>query len=176
MIRWYSISMSVLLGTTLFVLVPETARCQERRRAGPGEGPPDGVTFPRGTGDPRTPYAGIWDGSAMIANGAGTNEPMMLAMVFEVVDSATARYSGATIHRDNGRVRHVNTRVTKTTMEWTQPNSGGGQWVYTAKLVSRDSIAGIFVLRDWPQLPKGEKAPHGTFALARRAAGARHGS
>jgi hypothetical protein len=42
----------------------------------------------------------------------------------------------------------------------------GGKWVYTAKLVSADSIAGTLMLRDWPQ--GGGEEPSGTFLLRRR--------
>ena len=62
--------------------------------------------------------------------------------------------------------------VAKGEMHWKQQNSGGGFWVYTGRFVTKDSIEGTAVLRDWPQLPAGQKPPAGTFALARRAPGA----
>ena len=57
-------------------------------------------------------------------------------------------------------------------MQWKQSNSGGGFWHYTGRFVTQDSVVGTAELRDWPQLPAGEKAPKGTFSIVRRAPGA----
>jgi hypothetical protein len=56
-------------------------------------------------------------------------------------------------------------------MQWKQENSGGGFWVYAGHFVTQDSVAGTVALRDWPQLPAGEKPPTGTFGVARRVPG-----
>ena len=103
-----------------------------------------------------------------LTRGPGANEPRPLRLVFEVSDTVKTTYSGATLFPDNGCAPHLETRVTNGEMRWKQRNSGGGYWVYAARLVTRDSIEGSVVLRDWPQLPAGEKPPLGTFALSRR--------
>ena len=93
-------------------------------------------------------------------------------MVFDVADSTKGEYTGATILPNNARAPHLETTVANGEMRWKQTNSGGGFWMYSGKIVGRDSIAGTVLLKDWPQLPAGEKPPTGTFALVRRAPGA----
>ena len=97
---------------------------------------------------------------------------MPVIMVFDVADSAKSTYSGATILPNGASAPHLETAVSKGEMQWKQSNSGGGFWVYSGRLVTPDSIAGTAVLRDWPQLPAGEKPPAGTFSIVRRAPGA----
>ncbi len=101
---------------------------------------------------------------------------MPLRVAFDVADSARNAYAGATLLPDGGRARHLSDVVTDGGLQWRQRNSGGGDWVYSARLVSRDSIEGTVVLRDWPQLPAGERPPSGTFVLVRRHAGSRRGA
>jgi hypothetical protein len=97
---------------------------------------------------------------------------MPVVMVFDVTDSTKSTYSGLTVLPDGGRAPHVETTVSRGEMQWKQPNSGGGFWLYTGRFVTQDSIAGTATLRDWPQLPAGQKPPRGTFGIGRRAPGA----
>ena len=152
------------------VITAAPATAQQIRRSG---GSPDGTApapsgaAPRGVPrSERHPYSGVWNGSFTI------HEPIPVVMVFDVSDSAKIAYSGATILPNGARAPHLETTVAKGEMRWKQENSGGGFWVYTAKFVTRDSIAGTVILTDWPQLPAGAKPPAGTFSLARRAPGA----
>lgn len=170
----------------LLVGFASTAGVAQLRRSGPttgeaGPAAPPSVGIPRGSGSARTPFAGVWDGSLTLGNGPAANRGHPITMVFEAMDKAarsdssptstasSARsYSGATILPNDARAPHLETAVSGGEMRWKQQNSGGGFWVYSARLVTRDSIAGTVVLRDWPQLPAGERTPAGTFALARR--------
>lgn len=77
----------------------------------------------------------------------GTGE---IAFRFSVVDG---EYSGATVHADGGSVPHSHLTATAAGLVWEQPNSGGGTWVYTVRLVSADSMIGSLVLRDKPATP-----------------------
>ena len=97
---------------------------------------------------------------------------MPVVMVFDVADSAKSTYAGSTIMPDGGRVPHMETTVSRGEMQWKQQNSGGGFWAYTGRFVTPDSIAGTATLRDWPQLPAGQKPPSGPFGVVRRAPGA----
>lgn len=161
-----------LVAATIVTFGPASAVAQLRRSGGPppGEAPPTPPTggVPRGASTPRSPFAGAWEGSAVMKNGPGANQRRPLTVSFDVVDSAKNVYSGATIHPNNARAPHLETVVRGSEMQWKQQNSGGGYWVYAARLVSADSIEGSFALRDWPQLQPGEKAPTGTFVLVRR--------
>ena len=141
---------------------------QMRRSPAPdGAAPPPGPTYPRGTArSERQPYAGVWNGTFTL------REAIPVVMVFDVTDTTKSVYSGFSILPNGARAPHLETTVTKGEIQWKQENSGGGFWVYKAKLVGRDSVAGTVVLTDWPQLPAGEKPPTGTFTLARRAPGA----
>jgi hypothetical protein len=92
-------------------------------------------------------------------------------MVLSIADSAKHEYAGATILPNGARAPHLETTIVNGDIRWKQENSGGGFWMYAGKIVGRDSIAGTVNLKDWPQLPPGEKPPTGTFALVRRAQG-----
>ena len=163
------VGISTIVLAALVAAAPATIQAQMRRSAGPdGAAPPAGAV-PKGI--PRSdqhPYAGVWGGSFSLS----ADRTIPVVMVFEVADSAKSEYSGSTILPNGGRAPHLDTKVTKSEIEWKQSNSGGGFWVYTGHFVTRDSVAGSVTLKDWPQLPAGEKPPTGTFALARRAPGA----
>jgi hypothetical protein len=98
---------------------------------------------------------------------------MPLRVAFDVADTARQAYAGATLLPNGTRAPHLSDVVTDGALEWRQRNSGGGDWVYSARLVARDSIEGTVVLRDWPQLPAGQQPPSGTFVLVRRPAATR---
>ena len=135
-------------------------------------------TTPPGGGQPapapgtpvnrRFPFAGAWDGSRTMQNGPGAQSPAPIGMVFAVADSATRAYSGAMILPNGAHAPFQHLATTHDGLTWDQPNSGGGNWVYTAKLTSRDSLVGTLVLRDAPWKPAPE--PSGTFLLVRRPA------
>jgi len=163
--------LAVATALAVLVLAPHTARAQIRRSTSPDGAAPAGV--PKGTPrNARQPYAGVWNGLFRIPAPDGSEHPMPVIMVFDVADSAKSTYSGATILPNGARAPHLETTVSKGEMQWKQSNSGGGFWVYSGRLVTPDSIAGTAVLRDWPQLPAGEKPPAGTFSIVRRAPGA----
>ena len=117
----------------------------------------------------------MWEGSATLARGPGAAKSTLLRVAFDVANSARPTYSGATILPNDAHAAHVDLVVRGRELEWRQPNSGGGFWVYSARLVAPDSIAGSFALRDWPQLRAGESPPVGTFVLVRRHSGSRGG-
>ena len=153
---------------------PATAHAQVRRSASADGAPPASSGVPRGTPrNARLPFAGVWDGMFRVPAPDGSeSRPMPVVMVFDVADSTKSTYSGSTILPNGARAPHLETTVARDEMHWKQQNSGGGFWVYTSRFVTKDSIEGTAVLRDWPQLPAGQKPPAGTFTLARRAPGA----
>jgi hypothetical protein len=165
---------TIAAALTLAVAVPHSMKAQVRRSAGPDGGPPGGnAGAPKGTPrNARLPYAGVWQGLFRIPAPDGSETPMPVVMVFDVADSAKSTYSGATILPNGARAPHLETTVAKGEMQWKQQNSGGGFWHYTGRLVTQDSVAGTAVLRDWPQLPAGQKPPAGMFGIVRRPPGA----
>ena len=125
---------SILLATALVAFVPRGADAQMRRRAAsPGDAPP----APSGPSYPRLPFAGSWEGTFTLQRGRGANQPMPLRVAFDVADSARNAYTGATILPNGGRAPHLSDVVTDGVLQWRQRNSGGGDWVYSARLVSR---------------------------------------
>ena len=92
--------------------------------------------------------------------------PDAIGMAFDVADSAKQLYEGAMILPNGKRAPFRNMTSTDSGLTWEQANSGGGKWIYAAKLVRRDSIAGTLVLRGAPWKPATD--PSGTFALVRR--------
>lgn len=165
---------SVLAGvafTLTLVLTPAGAGAQMRRSTTPDGGP----SGPAPRGIPRIgrlPYAGVWEGVFRIPSPTGDEHPMPVVMVFDVADTAKSTYSGSTILPNGARAPHLETTVAQGQMRWKQSNSGGGFWHYAGRFVTQDSVVGTAELRDWPQLPAGEKAPKGTFSIVRRAPGA----
>ena len=145
---------------------------QQLRRSAPGDGfgPPPGAVhgIPRNA---RLPFAGVWDGVFALSDAERGDHQIPIVLLLQVADSAKASYDGSTILPNGARAPHLGTSVENGAMRWKQQNSGGGFWMYTARFVTRDSIAGTVVLADWPQLPAGQKPPTGTIALARRPAG-----
>jgi hypothetical protein len=147
--------------------IAETASAQIRRSSGgtPPPPPPPGTPIKA-----RVPYAGTWSGTFMINDSPGTREPVPIVMIFDA-DSGGGPYKGFTVLPNDARVTHEKLALHDGALGWEQPNSGGGRWVYEARLVSRDSIAGTLILLDWPQ--GGGRKPTGSFALARRPANTR---
>ncbi|MEP7347406.1 MAG: hypothetical protein ABI877_19195 [Gemmatimonadaceae bacterium] len=157
-----------MLVATLITITPDIARAQVRRRApAPGDG--NRISNAGGPATPRFPYAGSWQGLLTmqgVAPGAGRPEP--IAMTFDIADSSKHVYSGATVFiagaSDAGRSPHLKSVTTAHALRWEEKNSGPGFFVYTAQLVTQDSIVGTVKLRDGV-LPG---PPTGTFVLVRR--------
>jgi hypothetical protein len=165
--------MSVSIATIALVAAAQATPAQQMRRSAPdGAAPPSGEA-PKGIPrNARHPYAGVWDGTFGITRGPGAEERRVpIVMMLSLTDSAKGDYAGATILPNGARAPHLETTVANGEMQWKQENSGGGFWMYAGKLIGRDSIAGTVFLKDWPQLPPGEKPPTGTFSLVRRAPG-----
>jgi hypothetical protein len=165
---------SIAMALTLTMIVtPSRARGQVRRSAAPDGALPPAAGAPRGI--PRSgrhPYAGVWQGSFLLSRPGGDKAEIPVVMVFEIADSTKDAYAGFTVLPNGARAPHLETAVAKGEMQWKQQNSGGGFWVYTGRFVTQDSVVGTVILRDWPQLPAGEKPPTGSFAVARRPPGA----
>ncbi len=166
------LGISCLTASLVAAMGLSTAHAQMRRSAPDGaHGPPPGEA-PKGIPrNPHHPYAGVWDGSFTLHNGPASGDTIPIVMVLIVADSAKDEYSGATILPNGARAPHLETTVFNGEMRWQQENSGGGSWMYAGRIVSRDSIAGTVALKDWPQLPPGDKPPAGTFTLVRRPPG-----
>ncbi|MBC7894574.1 MAG: hypothetical protein H7066_04120 [Cytophagaceae bacterium] len=134
---------------------------QERRRSPDGGGaPPVGApTYPR------MPFAGAWQGTRRMEEGPGSTNATPYVMVIES-DSAGRRYSGYALLPGGHKAPVQRLTEANGVLSWHQANSGGGTWVYTARLVGRERIEGTLVLRDWPQ--GGGASPSGTLTLVRR--------
>ena len=168
------IQAAIASAIAVLILAPASARAQQRRSASPDGAPPASAGAPRGVPrSARLPFAGVWDGLFRVPAPDGSeSRPMPVVMIFDVADSVKSTYSGSTVLPNGARAPHLETTVAKGEMHWKQQNSGGGFWAYTGRFVTQDSVAGTAVLRDWPQLPAGQKPPAGTFALSRRPPGA----
>jgi hypothetical protein len=153
-----------LIGAST-ILLAGNASAQIRRSSGGTPPPPPPAGSPMKA---RVPYAGTWSGSSTMKDGPGANEPRQMVMVFDA-DSGGGPYTGFTVLPNNARAPRDKLALEDGALHWEQPNSGGGRWVYEARLVTRDSIAGNFILLDWPQ-GEGRK-PTGSFGLTRRPAG-----
>lgn len=152
------------IGLATMLAAPCADAQLPRRPAPPGEPQePTGPTFPK------RPYDGTWDGWFVLRNGPGADARHALRVAFDAT-SRQGAYAGANVNPDGSRTPHRETVERDGTLQWRLPNSGGGYWEYSARLVARDSIAGTLRLRDWPQLPAGERAPSGMFVLVRRGA------
>ncbi|MFN8571391.1 MAG: hypothetical protein U0132_04990 [Gemmatimonadaceae bacterium] len=143
--------------------VTTTAGAQERRRA-PEAVPRAATPAPRA--DARMPFAGLWAGTRSFRDGpAGAGEDE-LRLVFEV-DSARG-YRGYQSLPNNAHAPYDRVALTGVSLTWQHPNSGGGTWMYTARLSSADVMEGSMTLVDWPQ--GGGARPVATFKLARQRA------
>jgi len=151
----------MVLVTMLIIGAADTAAAQERRRSagGPPPAPPTGV--PR---NPRAPFAGVWEGARIIKDGAEPERNVPTTMVFEA-DANGSGYSGYQVFPDNQRGPYNGVALASGTLSWKHSNSGGGSWVYSAKLVG-DTLVGTVALKDWPQ--GNGREPSGTFKLVRR--------
>ena len=158
---------TLLTTLALALAMTSSANAQERRRS-PGGPPPNGdVGIPRQSGDTRHPYVGAWEGTMTMKPQPGeAGRPIPISMVFDLADTSTVQYGGATIFPGNARAPHLETKSERGSLTWQQRNSGRGMFTYTARLASPDSIVGTVILRDsdWPTPPTG------SFVLVRKKA------
>ena len=170
MSRWTVRVFALALIAVFVSISPHVLHGQMRRSPDGNGGPPPEA--PKGSPrNARFPFAGVWDGTMTLVNDAAGEREVPRTFIFAIADSAKNQYGGAMLLPDGRRAPYAETSVTNGEIKWKMPNSGGGFWVYSAKLVGRDSLAGMVALVDWPQLPAGEKAPSGTLGFARRPVG-----
>jgi hypothetical protein len=153
---------SIAVATMLIVGVVDTSAAQERRRS--ADGPPPASPTAQPT-NPRTPFAGVWEGARIIKDGAEPERNVPTTIVFEA-DASGSGYSGFQVFPDNRRGPYDGIALSRGTLSWKHSNSGGGSWVYSARLVGTDTLVGTVALKDWPQ--GNGRAPSGTFKLVRR--------
>lgn len=147
-----------------------TAQSQQRRTADPNGGPPPPP--PAGSAmNPRFPFAGAWKGAEQFESGPGSDAPTPITTAFAVADSAKGVYDGAQAMPDGGRVPFPGAKLADGVLTWESPNSGGGKWIYAAKIVGRDTLTGTMTLRGAPWNPSPE--PVGKFTLVRLKPGER---
>lgn len=141
--------------TVVALIVAPHAGAQEprMRRAAEGGAPP---TLPNVAPDGRVPFVGAWIGWMTIER-----DTMPVAMTIERDGDG---FSGGNYMPDGGRAPHLESRLNGTSFQWQQQNSGGGRWIYDAR-VSNDSLIGTVVLRGAPWNPSPE--PSGRFLLVR---------
>ena len=145
------------LTTIISLLSATDAGAQQRRRAADGEAPPP----PSGPVRMRVPYAGAWEGTLSMRDAA---TPARLGIVIEVADSTTGRLQGTTSTGGSTRSPHLETVVRDGRMRWKERAGDRGMLLYSATLVTPDSIAGT-VTR---QAADGTETQAGTFVLTRR--------
>ncbi len=163
------VSVATMLVVAAGVTLAPRVRAQLPRSTTP---PASGGAMPAGAPMLRRfPFAGVWSGSRVMNDGPGSDAPEPIGLMFSVADTARQTYSGALLFPDGGRAPFRDAALAQSKLVWEQANSGGGKWVYSAKLVGRDSIAGTVVLRGAPWKPA--KDPSGTFGLVRRPAASR---
>jgi hypothetical protein len=167
--------MTFAIAAVLALATPHLTHAQQARRRGPS-GDANVAAQPANApaasaGLARFPFSGEWTGSMTIIDGPGSGSPIPIGLALAVEDTVRGAYSGATLMPGGARVPHLGVAVTGREMKWRQTNNGGGRWHYSARLVSRDSIAGTVKLVGWPDA--GATPPNGTFSLVRRAPGQR---
>lgn len=154
---------TILLAMACCVAVnTEAAGAQERRRSADGAPPPLPMASAMRT---RAPFAGVWRGARLLQDPNGVEREIATTMVFDA-DSAGTTYSGYQVLSDGGRGPYDGVALQRGTMSWRHANSGGGSWIYSARLVGTDTLVGTVVLKGWPQGNGAE--PSGTFKLVRQ--------
>lgn len=146
--------MRKLLVVLLVLTAVQTAAAQERRRSPDGGA---GPSLPYSPGNPDVPLSGSWMG-VMTRTGLGTFP------VAVNIDFANGKYAGASSIAPGQMSPHVNSRATGKTMRW-EEESALGVLLYTATLVSVDSIAGTVTLRD--AKASDPSVAQGSFTLVR---------
>jgi hypothetical protein len=167
--------MTLVLASALAFVSSDRLSAQQLRRSAPANEAPR-ASQPSNApaaavGAARFPFAGNWSGSMTMKNGPGLGDVIPIGMSLIVEDTARGKFAGTTLMPGGARVPHLGSAVTGRQMKWEQTNNGGGRWHYTARLVSRDSIAGTLTLVGWPDA--GATPPNGTFSLVRRTANGR---
>lgn len=153
---------AIVLSSMLTFGISATSSAQERRRStgGPPPAAPSAVPM-----NARVPFAGVWDGTRTIKDGAEPEVNVPTTMVFEA-DSAAGLYSGHQVFPNGGHGPYDGIALARGTLSWRHSNSGGGFWTYSARLVGTDTLVGTVALKEWPQGDGRE--PSGTFRLVRR--------
>ncbi len=165
MIRWFTVLVLVIAA-----VAPGRAAAQIARTRSADGPPPDAPKVtPR---NPRRPLAGVWEGAFTLRGGPGAGHPIPMILIVTADDTAKGGYIAERVLPNGRRVPPESLVVANREMQWKQQNNGGGFWVYAGKIVGQDTLAGTVALKDWPQLPAGEKPPTGTFSLVRRRPGA----
>jgi hypothetical protein len=152
----------LLVLLTIAISAPEVVDAQLRRSA-------DGAPPPPVTGTPlnrRFPIAGAWEGTI---HGGPENATRPATIVFSLSDSAKQLYEGAEIMPNGGRAPYRDASFQDGTLRWKSPNSGGGDWVFTATLTGLDTLTVDAVLKGAPWNPSPE--PVMTYLLTRRPVG-----
>jgi hypothetical protein len=143
-----------LVIAVLLLAAAQGASAQERRRSAGGEG---GPALPFIEGNASFPLSGSWAGT-MTRSGVGS---FPIALNLEAEDGMYKRLARVNAGQPAPQVFW---KVTGKTIRW-EEESGLGVLVYSAQLVSPDSIAGTVTLRGGK--PNDPKKAQGTFALAR---------
>ena len=146
--------MRKLLVVVLLLATAQAVSAQERRRSGGAEGGP-ALPFIEGTA--RFPLSGSWAG-IMARTGVGS---FPIRWNLEAEDGMYKRLARLNAGQP---APEVFWKATAKTIRW-EEESGLGVLVYSAQLVSPDSIAGTVTLRDGK--PGDPATAQGTFALAR---------
>ena len=146
--------MRTLVLLALMALAAQPAQAQERRRMAGG---PGGPVLQYQPGNPDFPFTGSWRGT-LTRTGVGS---------FPVgvnIDVDNGKYSGVSSNSPGQQTALRNSVVEAKTMRW-EEDSALGVLLYTAKLVSMDSISGTVTLRD--ARAGDPQAAQGTFTLRR---------
>ena len=146
--------MRKLFVALLLLTAAQAASAQERRRSPGGEG---GPALPFIEGDASFPLSGSWAGK-MTRTGVGS---FPIALNLEAEGGMYKRLARVNAGQP---APNVFWKVTGTTIRW-EEDSGLGVLVYSAQLVSPDSIAGTVTLKDGK--PSDPGTTQGTFALTR---------
>ena len=156
--------MKLVAGLAALLLATPLA-AQERRQApgGSAAAPPAPLVLPDIAPDPSRPFVGVWQGDFHGPFG-GAPEPMTVAIEF-----ANGGYAGYSAMGPMVRFfAHATDSVIGDTLQWTQPNNGGGTLVYRARRTAPDVLSGTMTLVNGP----ADLMPyHPTFVLRRRGPG-----
>ena len=99
---------------------------QERRRSADGPAPAPPTAVPT---NPRTPFAGVWEGMRIIKDGAEPERNVPTTMVFEA-DKTGGQYAGHQVFPNGLQGPYEGVVLSRGTLSWKHANSGGGTWVY----------------------------------------------
>ena len=135
----------------------------QERRSAPGDqatqsSAPARLVLPTIRPDSARPFVGVWQGD--FHGPYGDTQPMSLAVEF--VNGVYAGYSA-----EGPMVRlhaHATDSIIGDTLQWTQPNNGGGTLVFRAHRTGANTLTGTMDLRGGPA---ELQQLHPTFTLRR---------